>query len=376
VPPVDLALAIAASCLAHGSAWSKSVCALTETPAAIPMMKANTKFLILLPPRFTSIHTSSLRVSTTQAQMFSSDSDLILSVVSHPTSISSRPDRPGNMIFSPSDPTQRNSNRRNSIFYLPLGTEASPFGDVRILIADDQKDVGRSLADLVRFCNHQVVGIVASGLDAIQAYARYHPDLVLMDHRMPKLNGATACRNILSKDPAARVILVSAWSPSDDASASGAIAMLPKPVSLEQLNAALNKVAETLPALSPAEMPFPDVSFQPDLIDYPVSDFQSFLQLPSLRQRTKSPWGPIFQLLSPIFHLNSQLLTSISRLPAPISRVLSPIFELLSSKLLFQSMRRRILSNKPGKRVRWPTKKIPLKPRRNARRRAHRARVR
>jgi CheY-like chemotaxis protein len=174
--------------------------------------------------------------------------------------------------------------------------EASPFGDVRILIADDQKDVGRSLAELVRFCNHQVVGIVASGLDAIQAYARYHPDLVLMDHRMPKLNGATACRNILSKDPAARIILVSAWSPSDDASASGAIGMLPKPVSLEQLNTALNKVAETLPALSPAEMPFPEFSFQPDPIDYPITDFHPFVPIP-----------------------NFDLPTPISELPAPIS---------------------------------------------------------
>ena len=151
---------------------------------------------------------------------------------------------------------------------------------MRILIADDQKDVGRSLADLVRFCNHQVVGVVASGLEAIQAYARYQPDLVLMDYRMPKLNGATACRNILSKDPAARVILVSAWSPSDDASASGAIGMLPKPVSLEQLDAALNRVAETLPALSPAEMPFPEFCFQPEPVDYPISDFQSFVPTP------------------------------------------------------------------------------------------------
>jgi CheY-like chemotaxis protein len=139
---------------------------------------------------------------------------------------------------------------------------------MRVLIADDEREVGRSLADLVRFCNHQIVGVVASGLEAIQAYNRYHPDLVLMDYRMPKLNGATACRNILSKDPTARVILVSGWSPSDEASVSGAIGMLPKPVSLEKLQAALQGVAETLPALSPAEMPFPEVSFPQDSIDH------------------------------------------------------------------------------------------------------------
>jgi two-component system chemotaxis response regulator CheY len=136
------------------------------------------------------------------------------------------------------------------------------------LIADDQKDVGKSLADLVRYCNHDVVAVVGSGLEAINAYTLYHPDLVLMDYRMPKLNGGTACRHIIAKDPAARVILVTAWSPSDDTSVSGAIAILPKPVGLERLNATLQTVAQMLPALSPAEMPFPEVCYQPVPIDY------------------------------------------------------------------------------------------------------------
>ena len=121
---------------------------------------------------------------------------------------------------------------------------------MRVLIADDQRSVGTSLADLVRFYDHEIVGIVGSGLEAIQAYARQHPDLVLMDYWMPKLNGATACRNILAKDPTARIILVSAWSPLDDANRSGAIAILPKPVDMERLQAALHDAAETLPATS------------------------------------------------------------------------------------------------------------------------------
>jgi two-component system, chemotaxis family, chemotaxis protein CheY len=144
---------------------------------------------------------------------------------------------------------------------------------MRVLIADDQRSVGTSLADLVRCCKHEIVGVVGSGLEAIQAYNRFHPDLVLMDYWMPKLNGATACRNILSKDPAARVILVSAWSPSDDATASGAIAILAKPIDLGRLHAVLNSVAATLSVPSPAQMPIPEVSYQPDSIDYsqPVS---------------------------------------------------------------------------------------------------------
>ena len=138
-----------------------------------------------------------------------------------------------------------------------------------MLIADDQRDVGRSLADLVRYCNHDIVAVVGSGLEAIQAYTRYHPDLVLMDYRMPKFNGATACRNILSKDPLARIILVTGWSPSDEASASGAIAILPKPVDFERLNATLQSVAQMLPVPSPVRNLG---DFQPNASAAPICD--------------------------------------------------------------------------------------------------------
>jgi two-component system, chemotaxis family, chemotaxis protein CheY len=117
---------------------------------------------------------------------------------------------------------------------------------MRILIADDQKGVGTTLAALVSHCQHEVVEVVGSGLEAIQAYDKHKPDLVLMDYWMAKLNGVTACRNILAKDPAARVILVSAWSPASDLSDSGAIAVLSKPVDLKRLEAALDTASQHL----------------------------------------------------------------------------------------------------------------------------------
>jgi CheY-like chemotaxis protein len=113
---------------------------------------------------------------------------------------------------------------------------------MRVLIADDQKSVGTTLAELVRLCHHEVVEVVASGLEAIQAYGRHHPDVVLMDYQMPKLNGATACRNIMAKYPRARVILVSG-SPKEIAG-SGALTLLLKPVRLDKLYAALYDAAQ------------------------------------------------------------------------------------------------------------------------------------
>ena len=117
---------------------------------------------------------------------------------------------------------------------------------MRVLIADDQKSVGTSLAELVRFCKHEVVEVVGSGLEAIQAYGRHHPDVVLMDYNMPRLNGATACRNIMAKYPTARVVLVSAYP--KEIGNSGAIAVLTKPVSLDQLYAALYIASQPPPS--------------------------------------------------------------------------------------------------------------------------------
>jgi two-component system, chemotaxis family, chemotaxis protein CheY len=110
---------------------------------------------------------------------------------------------------------------------------------MRVLVADDQKSVGTSLAELVGQCQHEVVQVVASGLEAIQAYARHRPDVVVMDYRMPRLNGATACRYILAKDPQARIVLVSGWA-SEHLLGSGAQSVLQKPVTLEQLRGALD----------------------------------------------------------------------------------------------------------------------------------------
>jgi two-component system chemotaxis response regulator CheY len=121
---------------------------------------------------------------------------------------------------------------------------------VRILIADDQKNVGACLADLVNHCHHEVVAVVESGLEAIQAYNRHQPDVVLMDYWMSKLNGATACRNIMAKDPSARVILVSAFAPLTELSNSGAVAVLSKPVDLDRLEQALHDAVQQ-PDFSP-----------------------------------------------------------------------------------------------------------------------------
>jgi CheY-like chemotaxis protein len=113
---------------------------------------------------------------------------------------------------------------------------------MRVLIAEDNKAVAGTLAAMLDVSHHTVVEIVGSGLEAIQAYQRHRPDVVIMDYLMTGLNGLTACRNILAKDPAAKVILVSgALDPNELSLAqSGALAILRKPVTAQQLRELLD----------------------------------------------------------------------------------------------------------------------------------------
>ena len=133
--------------------------------------------------------------------------------------------------------------------------ERSATNTMRVLIADDQKGVGTSLAALVTECEHEVVEVVGSGFEAIQAYHRLRPDVVLMDYYMPRLNGATACRNILSRYPGANVILVSGVVEAEDISNCGASAVLAKPVNLEKLRAALSAASLPLNGAPAAHTP-------------------------------------------------------------------------------------------------------------------------
>lgn len=125
---------------------------------------------------------------------------------------------------------------------------------MRVLIADSQKDAGMSLAALVERCGHEVLLVVGSGLEAIQAYTRLQPDVVLMDHPLPRLNGVTAARMILAKHPAARIFLVSPAGHPVPLGDTGAIAILPKPVALDKLYAALYEAGAGRAASHKAEV--------------------------------------------------------------------------------------------------------------------------
>jgi DNA-binding NarL/FixJ family response regulator len=82
---------------------------------------------------------------------------------------------------------------------------------VRILIADDHELFRRGLAaELTQVPGWVVAGEAGNGRDAVELAAALKPDLVVLDLTMPELNGLEAARKIISANPAARVLILTA----------------------------------------------------------------------------------------------------------------------------------------------------------------------
>jgi DNA-binding NarL/FixJ family response regulator len=81
-------------------------------------------------------------------------------------------------------------------------------GVIRLLLADDEAMVRRGLRLVLETEDDlQVVGEAADGIEAIEEAARLRPDVVLMDVRMPRLDGVEACRRLVEQSQAKVVVL-------------------------------------------------------------------------------------------------------------------------------------------------------------------------
>jgi len=83
---------------------------------------------------------------------------------------------------------------------------------IRVLLADDHEIVAQAVAALLNArTDLEVVGIAASGREAVELAAALRPDVVVMDVVMPDLSGMEATQQILSRLPEARVLALSAY---------------------------------------------------------------------------------------------------------------------------------------------------------------------
>ena len=88
---------------------------------------------------------------------------------------------------------------------------------LRVLLVDDHLVVRMGLRSLLEVQpDMTVVAEVAGGVEAVKAFAQHHPDITLMDLRMPDLSGAEATAAIRQKFPAARVLVLTTFDNDED----------------------------------------------------------------------------------------------------------------------------------------------------------------
>jgi len=117
-----------------------------------------------------------------------------------------------------------------------------------ILIADDALFTRTMLRNILNENGYTAVVEAETGTEAIWAYERWQPDLVIMDINMPEMDGMTAVSNIMNIDPEARIIICSALGEPHlmkEALEAGVIEFIMKPFQpgkvIEAIDKALTK---------------------------------------------------------------------------------------------------------------------------------------
>ncbi len=127
---------------------------------------------------------------------------------------------------------------------------------IRVLVVDDHAlfrhgllQVLRSAPDLV------IVGEARDGMEAVEQSAELQPDVVLMDVRMPTLNGIEAARRVRAAQPGVRILMLTESEDEEDLYASvraGATGYLLKEVAIDEIADAIRAVASGQALVSPS----------------------------------------------------------------------------------------------------------------------------
>lgn len=126
-------------------------------------------------------------------------------------------------------------------------TEDELLGDpIRLLIADDDDRTTMVLRDSLPAFGFEVVGNARNGLEAGEKVAGLHPEVVLMDLRMPEVDGIEATVMIKAQDPRTQVVILTAFSERDSKWAAefmGAADLVEKDAPLEEIVDTLRQAA-------------------------------------------------------------------------------------------------------------------------------------
>ena len=131
---------------------------------------------------------------------------------------------------------------------------------MRVIVADDETIIRLDIKEMLTEAGHTVVAEAADGEEAVRLATELKPDLVIMDVKMPKMDGITAAR-LINEKHIAPVLLLTAYSQTDlieKAKEAGVLAYLVKPIREEQL----------FPAIEIARSRFAEIKTLGEELDY------------------------------------------------------------------------------------------------------------
>ena len=117
----------------------------------------------------------------------------------------------------------------------------------RIMIAEDSNSTRLMLRDSLKMAHHEIVAEAIDGIETIEKFIATNPDILLLDVGMPKKDGISALREIMSAKPDAKIIMITAdetLSTITQSSEAGVQAYLVKPFSSEQVLTAITMALE------------------------------------------------------------------------------------------------------------------------------------
>lgn len=115
---------------------------------------------------------------------------------------------------------------------------------ISVMFVDDDKNLQQIYETLFMMHGIKIIAQAYDGLQAVDLYQKMNekPDVIIMDQRMPRMDGVTATKKIKELAPNAKIIFLSADDKSEEkALESGAQRFLLKPISIEDLLKAIKK---------------------------------------------------------------------------------------------------------------------------------------
>jgi DNA-binding NarL/FixJ family response regulator len=197
---------------------------------------------------------------------------------------------------------------------------------IRVLVADDQATVRDGLVTLLDLTEGvTVVGAAADGAEAVDLAVSLRPDVVLMDLRMPRLDGAGATAQIMAAAPSTAVLVLTTYA--DDESLAGALragarGYLTKDAGRAELAAAVRSVASG------------QATFTAEIADRLVRGFTAGAPQPGLRERFPALTAREADVLEAITlgHNNARIAADLFLSVATVKSYVNSIFAKLGAR--------------------------------------------